>query len=231
MSDKFSFGQIEEKYQALEIRHRLMIAGLVLAVLLVIFDFAWYQPQDAEQLKIKRELASVQNQRKELSSAIEQRQQELMGTAFNNQRKEIEQLRVQEKNLDQQLSQYAQLVSPRQMPGLLKDIFEKSKTLELLALEKHKVKPAFETVNAEGAAANSTDNSGANNRSINFYRHDFTVTLEGRYFELLESLKTLEQMKLKIYWESLDYQVTNYPNAEIKLTIYTFSYDKDWIGA
>ena len=134
----------------------------------------------------------------------------------------------------------AQLVSPRQMPELLRNFFEKSDRLTLLALDKLPVKPAFKQVANNGSNNQSAQNNDSNtgnksdttgSQKISFYRHDFTVTLRGKYFELLKSLQTLESMNIKIYWDSLDYQVENYPNADIKLTLYTYSYDKNWIGA
>jgi MSHA biogenesis protein MshJ len=235
MSEQNKLDQMIEKYNELETRQRAMILGLVVAVLLVIFDFAWFQPQSTEQARLKRELSSVQTERQELAKAVEQRQQQLMGTAFNQQRKRIKQLQQQEAEVDEALSEYAQLVSPRQMPELLRNFFEKSDRLTLLALDKLPVKPAFKQVANNGSQKNdsNTDNKShtAGSQKISFYRHDFTVTLRGKYFELLKSLQTLESMNIKIYWDSLDYQVENYPNADIKLTLYTYSYDKNWIGA
>jgi type II secretory pathway component PulM len=89
MSEQNKLDQMIEKYNELETRQRAMILGLVVAVLLVIFDFAWFQPQSTEQARLKRELSSVQTERQELAKAVEQRQQQLMGTAFNQQRKRM----------------------------------------------------------------------------------------------------------------------------------------------
>ncbi|WP_144392406.1 hypothetical protein [Pleionea sediminis] len=221
--------KIRNRYESLETKHRIMVLSVAVVVLLVIFDFFWYQSDDAEQKKLKRQLTNITQERKELSGAIEQRQQELMGSAFNEKRQQVDLLKKQEKELDNQLSRYAQLVSPRQMPGLLKNIFEKSRSLDLIGLEKHPVQPAFKNLTAKKNKGSGESKSTGSD--VNFYRHDFTVTLEGRYFELIKSLESLEAMNLKIYWHALDYKVKQYPEAEIKLTIYTFSYDKDWIGA
>lgn len=240
MSEQNKLDQVIEKYSELDTRQRAMVLGLIVAVLLVVFDFAWFQPQSSEQARLKRELNSVQTERQELAKAVEQRQQQLMGTAFNQQRKRIKQLQQQEAEVDEALSEYAQLVSPRQMPELLRNFFEKSDRLTLLALDKLPVKPAFKQVANNGSNNQSAQNDDSNtgnksdttgSQKISFYRHDFTVTLRGKYFELLKSLQTLESMNIKIYWDSLDYQVENYPNADIKLTLYTYSYDKNWIGA
>ena len=146
---------------------------------------------------------------------------------------QIAALKKQEDLIDRELSEYAQLVTPRQMPGLLKEFFEKSNTLKLIGLTKHEVKPAFKKIKV---AVNNEQNKNADQtntaeRNIEFYRHDFTVNLRGKYFDLAKSLEALEAMNIKIYWDSLEYTVDGYPYADIKLTVYTFSYDKKWIGA
>ncbi len=226
MSEQPEIKNLITRFEALETRHRAMVVGSIAVVLLVLFDFTWYQPQLDKQKKLNRELAVIEKERSDLLNANEQLQQQLTGAAFNQKRQKLSVLSKQSELIDQSLAQYAQLVSPRQMPGLLKDFFSKSATLELLKLEKHDVRPAFK--NKTDEALNTQE---AQVKTVQLYRHDFTVTLRGRYFELLKSLKDLEAMNIRIYWEGLNYRVDEYPLADIEVTVYTFSYDKRWIGA
>ncbi len=235
MSEQTKAQELIEKYQALETRHRFMVLGMFAVILLLLFDLFWFTPQETKQKQLKRQIATIEKKHQDLANSIQQRNQELMGTAFNKKRQQIEALKKQEEQLDQELSRYAQLVSPRQMPGLLRDFFNKSKTLKLKGLTKHEVKPAFKSIKVDSATQKQAAAATGNQRatpvdSISFYRHEFTVTLRGKYFDLAESLKALEAMDIKIYWDSLKYQVDKYPYADIQLTVYTFSYDKNWIG-
>jgi hypothetical protein len=51
-----------------------------------------------------------------------------------------------------------------------------------------------------------------------------TVKLYGPYFSLLSYLKEMEVKKLPVFWDSLNYVVTDYPYASITLELHAFSY-------
>lgn len=53
------------------------------------------------------------------------------------------------------------------------------------------------------------------------FKHSMSLTFSGNYFSILNYLKTVEKLPWKIYWNKLEYRVTNYPAAEITLTIDT----------
>ncbi len=225
MSEQNTMEQYIEKYEALETRQRIMVLAILAVVLLLIMDLVWYQSEESEQKKVKRELANVRTEQTDLIKTNEQLQQQLAGAAFNQKRQKIKQLKKQQSDLDASLSKYAHLVSPQEMPEILKSIFEKSSKLKLMGLTKHPAHAAF--VNAS-QSDNKTNNQA---QEIKLYRHDFTVKLSGQYFDLLKSLFELEKMNIKVYWNSLKYKVDNYPKADIQLLIYTYSYDEKWIGA
>ena len=56
------------------------------------------------------------------------------------------------------------------------------------------------------------------------------MTLEGSYFQTLSFLKRLEDMESGFFWRSVDYQVTDYPKAQIVIQIMTLSLEEEWIG-
>lgn len=224
-----------ERYSALELKHRAMVLGLTVVVLLVLFDIIWFQPAVSEKENLNRQLAVVKTERDDLLEQNLQYQQQLSGSAFREKRNQLKRLEQQARQIDGSLGQYAQLVSPREMPQILRDFFKQSSKLALLKLAKDNVKPAF--VNVEKKENNDTltdllpaGTSQAELVQANFYRHDFSVKLQGGYFDLLSSLQKLESMNIKIYWDSLEYRVTQYPKAEVTVTVYTYSYAKNWIG-
>jgi len=59
-------------------------------------------------------------------------------------------------------------------------------------------------------------------------RHGFELTVGGNYADLYSYLRYLERMP-RIYWGMADYNVREYPNAVLKLTVYTLSLDRIWI--
>lgn len=55
------------------------------------------------------------------------------------------------------------------------------------------------------------------------------LVVDGRYFDVLEYIKRLEQLK-GFNWQMLDYDVIDYPNARVTIRIRTLSLEEDWIG-
>ena len=55
------------------------------------------------------------------------------------------------------------------------------------------------------------------------YERGLRLVFNGGYSTFYEYLRSLENLKWMIFWDELQYTVTEYPNAEIKLTIHTIS--------
>jgi MSHA biogenesis protein MshJ len=53
------------------------------------------------------------------------------------------------------------------------------------------------------------------------YEQPLTFVFEGTYMGTYEYLKSMESLPQMIFWEELQYDVQEYPKAEIKLTFYT----------
>lgn len=56
--------------------------------------------------------------------------------------------------------------------------------------------------------------------AVPLYEQIITLTFNGNYLHFYEYLKLLEDLKLMLFWDELQYTVTEYPNADIKLTVY-----------
>ncbi|HBY38437.1 MAG TPA: MSHA biogenesis protein MshJ, partial [Alteromonas sp.] len=55
-------------------------------------------------------------------------------------------------------------------------------------------------------------------------------TFEGRFFAVRDFLANLERLTNQIYWRSMAYEVSEYPNAQVTLEVYTLSTEKAFIG-
>ena len=67
----------QERYESLETRQRVLVALVLSVLILLIFNLIWFVPQESEQATLKRELSTVQNQRKELLATLDQRNQQM----------------------------------------------------------------------------------------------------------------------------------------------------------
>ena len=62
------------------------------------------------------------------------------------------------------------------------------------------------------------------------FKHALNITITGSYFETLDYLKSLESLAWHINWNSIDYQVDDYPLAITTFQIYTLSFEEQWLG-
>jgi len=52
-------------------------------------------------------------------------------------------------------------------------------------------------------------------------RYDLQLQLEGSYLATLRYLHALDTLPWKFFWEDIDFEVLEYPNAQVTLNIYT----------
>jgi MSHA biogenesis protein MshJ len=86
------------------------------------------------------------------------------------------------------------------------------------------------TISSNIQKANDSKNIESESVSAGIYKHTVVLRVSGSYFELLDFLQILESSQWHFYWEQLDYRVTNYPNADILLRVYTLGAEKGRIG-
>ncbi len=138
----------------------------------------------------------------------------------------IAKLEEQAKNLEKELKEkkaafgenappptsVAAILSPHKTSKVLNDMLMANSKLVLIQLKNI---PPKETVLPQ------------NNSKI--FEHGIVVKFSGDYFSTMHYLETLEKLKWKIFWDKLEYKVTQYPMAEITLSVHTISNTGDWI--
>jgi MSHA biogenesis protein MshJ len=122
--------------------------------------------------------------------------------------------------IDAQIAQEQErFTSPERMRSVLEETLRATPGVQMIQLKNLTTDTLAELAPAPGSA------SGVRTR---IYRHGFEVTVGGSYFDLYAYLRRLEQMP-RMYWGRADYAVHGYPNATLKLTVYTLSLDRTWI--
>ncbi|RDE18857.1 hypothetical protein DV711_14665 [Motiliproteus coralliicola] len=214
------------KFDALSLRERLLILiTLVVAVALPGFTYL-IEPAQKEQLqlilkadKLKIELAEAQVDL-QLIKAIKT---EDPNKALQD---EIKRLKLVLAQRGEELKQRtATLVPPDQMIDLLQQILARQPGIRLLEARK----AAPQAINLATPGAEGTSSSTEVAQPL-LYRHDLALQLEGGFFQIQGFLKALEGAESSLFWDSLDYQVDNYPKATLRLKLYTLSTTKEWLG-
>jgi MSHA biogenesis protein MshJ len=73
------------------------------------------------------------------------------------------------------------------------------------------------------AAASAARDGSAAARLPALYRHGIEVTLQGQYVTLVPYLNALERSSNGIFWGTVRFAVTAYPDATLTLTLFTLS--------
>lgn len=61
------------------------------------------------------------------------------------------------------------------------------------------------------------------------FRHGVEITLSGSYLDMIAYMEALEAMPTQLFWGKAEFEVDQYPNARLTLTLYTLSMDKKWM--
>ncbi len=61
------------------------------------------------------------------------------------------------------------------------------------------------------------------------FRHGVEITLAGSYLDMIAYMEALEAMPTQLFWGKAEFEVDQYPNARLTLTLYTLSMDKKWM--
>lgn len=166
-----------------------------------------------EMIELNASMAELQN--RELEIKVRQ-----TTDPDKDNRTRLDVLEQESKKLQLQLkANIVNLVSPREMPELLKDLLTPQKQLQLLSLEN--LSPELLELGekvAEGVVLPK------------LYRHRLRMEFSGDYLTLLKYLRQLEQLPRSMVWEEVEVESDEYPRATVRLQVYTLSLTEGWIG-
>lgn len=133
--------------------------------------------------------------------------------------------------VDQQLSSAATGFIPATlMPKVLEQLLDIDKNgSEALALIKLENKPVERVTGLD--EGDEKDETHIEEKDVaSLYRHGVELQLQGSYLATLAYLKRLEQLQWRFEWETLVFEIQEYPVGTVTLEVYTYSTERDWIG-
>jgi len=216
--DSFSKYLIE-----LSLRERILFLLVSIAVIYAVWDGALFSSQEEhyQELLGKQQVFSNQQQQLERSIAESTAKIESNKRSQEQQEHNIEVLEQKYLDSNEALSAIlANLIPPTQITEFLHSLVLQTHGLKLLGLNNEEVE--IITLSDEPMDENSAHSQ--------LYKHATTIKLSGSYQQLYHYLETLENSEWSLYWEKLNYHVTQYPLAEITIRVYTVSAEQHWIG-
>lgn len=222
--------KLQDKFQALSSRERVMVVVASLAVLVYLADTLLIGPEQRKAQALQEQLARESAQLQVLQQAIAQirasRSEEVL--AVERQRRDELQSEVMYARDVLELAQHsaraggmARLVIA-QLQGL---------TLRSLTIGAPQVfsapKPPAAAQPAQAASAPAAPTPAAAPTLPTLYQHEVTFSVDGTYAQLLQFLSRLEAQSSQLFWPEAVLTVKQYPQLNLRATIHTLSIHQD----
>jgi MSHA biogenesis protein MshJ len=119
------------------------------------------------------------------------------------------------------------LVPSDKMADVLEQMLNKNGRLQLVDLQTLPVAPLMGKNTAKGSGRDANDAPATTGKQV--FKHGVQITVRGSYPDMLRYLQALEHLRVQMFWGRAQLAVTQYPVAELTLTLYTLSLDKTWL--
>jgi MSHA biogenesis protein MshJ len=210
-----TINKFRERFQTLTSREKIIVTATVIVGFWGGWDTIFWSPLKQQQNLLQQELIDLDQQ----LSAQQQTAIKLeAGIAVDPNlaiKNKLTELNAQLTGLRNRMTQEGdKFVPPRLMAKALNDMLNQNQQLTLLKLD---TLPAT-TLRPE------------KNQFFPVYKHGLALTFSSDYANTLAYLKTLESLPWRINWDSIEYQVKNYPLAETTIRAYTLSFEESWLG-
>ncbi|OBP16733.1 hypothetical protein A5320_04965 [Rheinheimera sp. SA_1] len=212
--------QYSERFLKLQLRERYLIGYGSALLLLWLGALYLVQPLWQMQVQLKQQNRSSLQQIVGLQQQIDEVQKALSVNPDQQLQQNIDSMLATEQQLLGQIrSVTGRYISGEQMVQLLQDVLNQQQNIRLIALENLPAK----AVMLPGAVVTTTATDKLSSDKPLLYRHGTKLTFAGHYAGLQQLLQRLEQLPWQLHWRTLNYQVKEYPQAELQLELETVS--------
>jgi len=215
-SYKIMLNKLQEYFKNLSQREKIVVIIVMLAVVGSSWNYFFYESIVQRQNALKQQMDALNTQKTsyQQAEAALKIPDNINAARIDNEHKLIELKAEHARQQELILLGNKNFIPASLMAKALGDILGKNKHMKLIKLETLPTTPLL-VVKQQ-------------NRPI--YQHGLIIAFTGNYLDTVNYLKELEGLPWAIAWESLKYQVKDYPLAEITIQLDTLSFDKDWLG-
>lgn len=205
MKDRFLL--LTSRIDSMQLRERalLLLAGTALVFLLV--DMLGLQPVLRQQEQGKQAISDWKLQ----LDVLRERSGLLSGDSAGVSLQRRNQLQTQLSDLESRLqNQLGALLEPEQAIEVLRQVLAQEQDLTLYKV--NAVSKPLSDLKQEGADTLPAAGIG---------RYELRLELQGSYLGTLRYLRALEALPWKFFWEEVNFEIMEYPDARVTLDIYT----------
>ncbi|HKQ30047.1 MAG TPA: hypothetical protein VJS66_02070 [Burkholderiales bacterium] len=226
---KAQLKQLAERIDALAVRERALIFLVMIGVLYLVAYNIVFAPLRAEQSRLERDIKAKYEKTQTIDRKLDEMFSGTGTDAGTQNRNKIAALKQQLTELDAGMDRMtAGVVTPKEMAKLVEQMLSRNKNLELLKLEALPPMSLDEQSKQVLNAPAGTPAAAVPGATV--YRHGMRIEFKGRYFDIVEYLKTLENLPWTVFWGEVSLEADKYPVSKVTLVIYTLSRYPGWIG-
>ncbi len=222
-----AIAKIIDQIDSRVLRERVLIFLTLLALVFLIWNFLIQEKIDRERNDIKVKTDLVIGEQRALETKLSTLTMELATDPAIQKGNELRSLNVSISEVEERLSGLSQgLIGAEQLPRVLEDVLQRTASVKLLQVQTL----AATELQLESEKSNSKTNEKTVHVGAGVYKHSVLIRVAGNYSQLIQLMTEIEALNWKFYWESLDYTVTEYPNAEIDIRVFTLSSEEGLLG-
>ncbi|MFT4731826.1 MAG: MSHA biogenesis protein MshJ [Gammaproteobacteria bacterium] len=214
---------LEAKFNAISVREQKMLFYAFPAVICIVFILGLLEPAIAQTIKIRQQIKEQELRLVDLSNNVELVQSQLNldpDIEIKNQIAGVnQQIVILEKLFAEELEQ---LVPPYAMPLLLEQLFAKAKKLRLMSMSS--IPP--DNIFGNDTKPNDSDDS----IGPELFKHGLRIRFEGSYLDTRDFLILAEQMEWKLHWQEIQFEVKEFPRAQVDIELFTLSRSEAYIN-
>ena len=215
---------LSKKIDKMSVRER----ALMLATSLAIVYFSWQslvvdgitnlkQKLTSNASKMQQQISSLQGQISEVSNSLSLDPIVRLEEKIRKTKQENDEL---QKKL---ITMTEKLIPPREMTSLLRSILD-NKELVVMHVENIAPIPVL-AGNDKDKDEDEDKKKAATDAALKFqvYKHGIEIVVTGTFFQIRDFLAEAEKLPWKVLWEELEFSVTKYPIATVRMVIRTLS--------
>lgn len=208
------------KFQALTRREQLMAVLVVIVVLSFLADLALFGPQRNKSKVLQQQIAQQKIELNALSKVIAETSSSLSPDGLSRERAERDDLRAR---LAQAESLIGGVAHDAPLSEVLRAMIMARPELTLLSLKTLPPEMFYRAPVAVSGAQRNAAQPTATAAQLSLYKHGVEVAVKGSYLTLLPYLQNLQHHPNRLFWANVKLEVLTYPEATLKMTIYTLS--------
>ena len=229
--------QIFDRFDALTLRERIIIAFAFVVALLLIWHSLVMEPITNQQKRLASDIKSLRQQVSDVKTQTEIIIRNQEDDPNRENRARLGKLKQQVSVLNKQIRERMHgLIDPFQMAQVLEKVLTQKTNLKLQRVQSLAARPLLEneqdsdTPETNIALLTSDLTNTAEKTGVGIYRHTLQIEFTGTYMSTLAYLRALEKLPWEFYWKEVSLKVEKYPQSRVIISVYTLSLQESWIG-